>query len=83
MPKTPSARLKSEDGLLVKAARAIGVAAGRVATIGRATSEARPAVKIAKARNRATKRRTPQGKKEPVKRRAAASASASRGPTPT
>jgi len=78
MPKKPSARAESKDSLLVKAAKAIGVAAGRVAAIGRATSEARPAAKIAKARKPATRRRTPEGQKEPVKRRAAAPAPVSR-----
>jgi hypothetical protein len=74
MPKKPNVREESEDSLLVKAAKAIGVAAGRVATIGRATPEARPAAKITKARKRAAERRAPQGKKKPVKRRAASPA---------
>ena len=74
MPKKPSARPESEDSVLVTAAKAIGRAAGRVATIGRSPSEARSTATNTPVRKPATKRRTPtQGKKrKPVKRRAAA-----------
>jgi hypothetical protein len=72
MPKTSIARPESEDSLLVTAAKAIGRAAGRVATIGRSPSEAQTAAKNTKAQPTTKRRASTQDKKrKPVKRRAA------------
>jgi hypothetical protein len=48
MPKKPTASKKTEDNILVSAAKAIGSAAGKLASLAGAPPEARPPAKSTK-----------------------------------
>jgi hypothetical protein len=64
MPKKRSTVPESEDSLLVAAAKAIGRAAGRVTTIGRAPTETRSAAKSTPVRKPAAKGAGPLSQQE-------------------
>jgi hypothetical protein len=48
MPKKPTARPETEDKVLVSAAKVIGTAAGKIASLAGAPPEGRPATKSTK-----------------------------------
>jgi hypothetical protein len=48
MPKKPATRTETDDNVLVSAAKAIGSAAGKIASLAGATPEARPPAKSTK-----------------------------------